>query len=250
MRFEDKTIIVTGASSGIGAAAARLLSEAGANLILAARREAILEEVCQSLGEGASRAVVLSGDVTDESYNKALVHLAVERFGGLNAAFNNAGAVGDMSDVPAMSYENWQAVLKTNLDSAFLAAKYQVPAIEAQGGGSIVFTSSFVGHTIGFPGMGAYAAAKAGLVGLTQVLAAEHGANNLRVNALLPGGTLTDMAGSDPEFHAFISGLHALKRMAKAEEIASTARYLLSDEASFITGAALLCDGGNSIYKV
>lgn len=250
MSFVNKTIIVTGASSGIGAAAAKLLSDAGANLILAARREEKLEEVRTSLGEGASRAVVVAGDVTDENYNKLLVETAVERFGGLDGAFNNAGATGELSSIPGMTYENWQSVVNTNLDSAFFAAKYQLPALEKQGGGSIVFTSSFVGHTVGLPGMGSYAAAKAGLVGLTQVLAAEHGGNGVRVNALLPGGTLTDMAGSDPDFHSFVAGLHALKRMAKPEEIASTARYLLSDDASFITGAAILCDGGNSIFKV
>jgi NAD(P)-dependent dehydrogenase (short-subunit alcohol dehydrogenase family) len=250
MNLLNKTIIVTGASSGIGAAAARLFSQAGANLVLAARRASILEDVRQQLGDSKERAVVLAGDVQDEAYNEALVDLAVKTFGQLDGAFNNAGTLGELGPVPEMSLANWQEVVATNLTSGFLAAKYQIPALQAAGGGSIVFTSSFVGHTVGLPGMGAYAAAKAGLIGMTQVLAAEHGKDDIRVNALLPGGTMTGMAGSDPEYHAFVAGLHALKRMAKPEEVAKTAGFLLSSDASFITGSALLCDGGNSINKL
>ena len=124
-----------------------------------------------------------------------------------------------------------------------------MPAMKARGGGSIIFTGSFVGHTIGMPGMGAYAASKAGLVGLTQVLASEHGAERIRVNALLPGGTKTAMAPGDPETQAFIAGLHALKRMAEPEEIARVALFLASDQSEFVTGSALLADGGNSVCK-
>jgi hypothetical protein len=177
------------------------------------------------------------------------VKATLDAFGGLDGAFNNAGTLGEMGQVPDMSLETWNQVVATNLDSAFLAAKYQIPAMRAGGGGSIVFTSSFVGHTIGFPGMAAYAAAKAGLIGLTQVLAVEHGPENIRVNALLPGGTKTAMAGDDPAFHEYVAGIHALKRMAEPEEIARAAEFLLSDAASFVTGSAMLCDGGNSISK-
>jgi NAD(P)-dependent dehydrogenase (short-subunit alcohol dehydrogenase family) len=112
-----------------------------------------------------------------------------------------------------------------------------------------VFTASFVGNGIGLPGMGAYAAAKAGLVGLTQVLAVDHGPQDIRVNALLPGGTKTDMAGTDPAFHDWAAGLHVLKRMAQPEEIAEAAVFLLSDRASFVTGSAMYVDGGNAISK-
>lgn len=249
MSLTGKTIIITGASSGIGAAAARIFFRNGANLILAARREDKLSEVLSSLPEGSGGARVSAGDVQDEAFNRDLVEIARAEFGGLDGAFNNAGIMGDTGSVPDMSLKNWSEVISVNLTSGFLAAKYQIPAMKEKGGGSIVFTSSFVGHTIGFPGMAAYAASKAGLIGLMQVLAAEHGPDGIRINALLPGGTKTDMAGSDPAFHEFIAGLHALKRMAEPEEIAATARFLLSDEASFATGNAMLCDGGNSINK-
>lgn len=247
--LHEKTIIITGASSGIGAAAARLFADSGANLMLTARRKEMLEEVRASIPDAARKVEILVGDVTDPDFAKAAVSMAIERFGGLDGAFNNAGMLGDMGPVSEMSLGSWRQVMDTNLTSAFLLAKHQVPALKARGGGAIVFTSSFVGQTIGLPGMAAYAASKAGLVGLTQVLSVEHGPDNIRVNALLPGGTRTEMAGDDPAFHDYVAGLHALKRMAEPEEIANAALFLLSDAGSFVTGSAMLCDGGNSITK-
>lgn len=121
-----------------------------------------------------------------------------------------------------------------------------------RGGGSLIFTSTFVGHTVGFPGTAAYAASKAGLIGLTQTLASEFGGRGVRVNALLPGGTDTPMGrifANTPEALAFVEGLHALKRMASPDEIAQSALYLASDASSFTTGSALLADGGVSIHR-
>ena len=138
---------------------------------------------------------------------------------------------------------------RTNLTSAFYAAKHQIPALRARGGGAIVFTGTFVGHTVGLPGMAAYAASKAGLIGLVEVLAIEHGPENIRVNALLPGGNKTDMARADEGSRRVVAGSHALKRMAEPEEIAGAALFLVSDLGSFVTGSAMLADGGNSIAK-
>ncbi|AUC52858.1 short-chain dehydrogenase [Sagittula sp. P11] len=249
MKLKDKTIIVTGASSGIGAASALLLASNGANLVLGARRRPELERLVGQIAQGNGNAVCLPGDVRDEAYAEALVRCALDTFGGLDGAFNNAGTVGQMQPVPDMHSNNWHEVLAVNLNSGFYAAKYQIPALRDNGGGSIVFTSSFVGHAIGLPGMAAYAAAKAGLVGLVQVLAVEHGTEKVRVNALLPGGTMTPMAGDDPSFHEVVRGFHALKRIAEPSEIAQAAMFLLSPEASFVTGSAMTVDGGNSITK-
>ena len=193
MKLKDKTIIVTGASSGIGAASALLLASNGANLVLGARRRPELERLVGQIAQGNGNAVCLPGDVRDEAYAEALVRCALDTFGGLDGAFNNAGTVGQMQPVPDMHSNNWHEVLAVNLNSGFYAAKYQIPALRDNGGGSIVFTSSFVGHAIGLPGMAAYAAAKAGLVGLVQVLAVEHGTEKVRVNALravTPAGLL------------------------------------------------------------
>ena len=249
MKLKNKTIIITGASSGIGAAAASLFAKSGANVVLGARREAQLEEIVGQIEHRNGHAVSLAGDVADDAYACALVQLAEKSFGGLDVACINAGFTGDMGSIEDMESDNWQKVIAVNLDSGFFAAKFQIPALRRRGGGSIVFTASFVGHTVGLPGMGAYAAAKAGLIGMTQVLAAEHGSENIRVNALLPGGTMTSMAGDDANFHEVIKGLHALKRMAEPTEIAAAAQFLLSDDASFVTGSAMLADGGNSISK-
>ena len=248
MDLDGKTIIISGASSGIGAAAARHFADQGARLVLTARRAARLEELAETIGP--RRVAFLPGDIRDAALAVDLVMLAEERFGGLDGAFNNAGITGDLGPLSEMSSETWDAVLETNLRAAFLAARAQIPALVARGGGAIVFTGSFVGATIGLPGMGAYAAAKAGLLGLTQVLAAELGPSGVRVNALLPGGTKTEMAGSDPAFHETVAAMHALGRMAEPEEIARTAAFLLSDAASFMTGSPVFCDGGNSIVKM
>jgi len=246
MELQDKTIIITGASSGIGAAAARLFAEEGANLVLGARRAGALEAVAAGIG---SRAVTLAGDVRDPGYAEALVARATAAFGGLDGALNNVGTVGAMTPVAEMTRATWDEVIAVNLTSAFLAARAQLPALHTRGGGSIVFTASFVGFSNGgLPGMGAYAAAKAGVIGLVRSLAAEHAAEGIRVNALLPGGTITPMGGEDdPDAQAFIAGLHPMKRMASAREIAQGALYLLGDRSAFMTGSPMIVDGGMSV---
>lgn len=249
MDMQNKTIVITGASSGIGAAAAVLFARAGANLVLGARRPAELEAVARSARAQGGKAVVMPGDVIDDGYAQALVDLAQSQYGGIDGAFNNAGIVGDMCAMPEMPADNWHRVIATNLTSAFHAARAQIPAMTARGGGSIVFTSTFVGFSnAGLPGMGAYAASKAGLIGLVKSLAADHAAQGVRVNALLPGGTITPAGGEgDPAALDFVSGLHPMKRMARADEIAEAALFLLSDRSSFMTGSPMLVDGGMSV---
>jgi NAD(P)-dependent dehydrogenase (short-subunit alcohol dehydrogenase family) len=246
MELQGRTIIITGASSGIGAAAARLFAEEGANLVLGARRGGALDALA---GEIGGRAVALAGDVRDPGYAEALVARAADVFGGLDGAFNNAGTVGAITPVTEMTRATWDEVLEVNLTSAFHAAKAQIPALRRAGGGAVVFTSSFVGFSNGgLPGMGAYAASKAGMIGLVQSLAADHAAEGIRINALLPGGTVTPMGGEGhPDAQAFIAALHPMKRMASAREIAQAALFLLSDRSAFVTGSPMIVDGGMSV---
>ena len=188
----------------------------------------------------------------DESYAKGLVELAVSRYGRLDAAFNNAGTLGESGPSTEVSEAGWTQTLAVNLTGSFLGAKHQIAQMLRNGGGSVIFTSTFVGHTFAFPGVAAYAASKAGLIGLTQTLAAEFGPKSVRVNAILPGAVDTDMyreMNDTPEKTAFITNLHALKRIASPQEIARTVLYLASDDSSFVTGTASLVDGGASITR-
>jgi NAD(P)-dependent dehydrogenase (short-subunit alcohol dehydrogenase family) len=252
--LNNRVAIVTGASSGIGRAAAKLFASEGARVVVTARRQAELEKLVAEIATAGGEAVAVAGDVKDEALAKLLVDTATRRFGGLDIAFNNAGIVGASVPVSELSLAAWHDILDTNLTSAYLGAKYQMPAMIARGGGSMIFTSSFVGYTAGMPGMTAYAASKAGLIGLTKALAAEFGAKGVRVNAILPGGTdtpasITNAPSAGAEVMAFVENLHALKRMAKPDEIARSALHLASDASSFITGTALLVDGGVSISR-
>lgn len=253
MLLKDKSIIITGASSGIGAAAALIFAAQGARLVLGARRADMLSRIAGQINQSYGHAVAVAGDVCDPEYAQRLVDAAREAYGGLDGAFNNAGTVGSGAMVAGTEDAEWAEVLATNLTAGFHAARAQVPALRERGGGSLVFTGTFVGHTATLPGMGAYAASKAGLVGLVQAIAVETGSEGIRANVLMPGGTMTEMAkdaATNPETAAFIAGLHALKRMAQPQEIANAALFLLSDLSSFVTGSAMLADGGNSISKV
>jgi NAD(P)-dependent dehydrogenase (short-subunit alcohol dehydrogenase family) len=247
-----KVALVAGASSGIGRATALLFASEGAAVVVGARRADRLDALVEEIARAGGRACALAGDVTDDSYAAALVSLAVERFGGLDIALNNAGTLGTVTDATQIPVADWRRTLDVNLTSAFLGARHQVPAMLARGGGSLIFTSSFVGHTAAFPGMSAYAASKAGLLGLTQSLAAEFGPRGVRVNALMPGATDTEMGREyvkTPEIRAYITSLYALKRMAAPEEIAQAALFLAGNASSFVTGTAFLADGGVSINR-
>lgn len=251
-RLDGQVAIITGASSGIGRASALLFAQQGASVVLGARGDERLQEVAREIEVAGGRAVALAGDVADESYAKKLVLLAEQKFGRLDIALNNAGSLGAMGPTPDVSAQDWNAALAVNLSAAFYAAKYQLPFMLRQDKASLIFTSTFVGYTMGFAGMASYAASKAGIIGLVQALAVEFGDRSIRVNALLPGGTDTPMGAtvvSTPEARAHVSGLHALKRIADPKEIAQSALYLASDASSFTTGTALLVDGGISIAR-
>lgn len=250
--LEGKTAVITGASSGIGRAAARLFAREGARLVVTARRGAELDTLVAEINEEGGEAVALAGDITDESTARALAETAVKSFGGLDIAFNNAGTLGEMAPAAEISLSGWRETIDVNLTSAFACVRHQLPAMLERGGGSIVFTSTFVGHVLGFPGMAAYAAAKAGIVGLARVVAAEYGPQGIRANTMLVGGTDTPMGrivADTPEARSFVASLHALKRIADPDEIARAALFLASDQAGFVTGSAFSVDGGVTITR-
>lgn len=248
----DKVAIVTGASSGIGRAAALLFAAQGARVVAVARRREALDDLVDEIEATGGVALACCGDVREEGTAEAATALALERFGRLDVALNNAGTLGTLGPVTDMTRDDWQETLDANLTSAFLGAKHQLAAMAERGRGSLIFTSSFVGYTVGLAGMAAYGAGKAGVIGLAKVLAAEYGPLGIRVNALLPGGTDTPMGASvadTPEARTYVAGLHALKRIAAPQEIAESALFLASDASGFVTGTALLADGGVSISR-
>lgn len=251
-RLSGKVAIVTGASSGIGRATARLFAAEGAKVVAGARREAELKELVREIRAAGGEALALAGDVQSEQYAKDLVAAALKSYGRLDAAFNNAGTLGPIGPSTEVDLAAWNEALAVNLTSGFLGAKHQIPALLKQGGGSIIFTATFVGYTASFPGVAAYAASKAGLIGLTQTLAAEYGAQGVRVNAILPGAVDTPMYrvfADTADKQAWITNLHALKRAATPEELARSALYLASDDSTFVSGTAHLVDGGVSITR-
>jgi NAD(P)-dependent dehydrogenase (short-subunit alcohol dehydrogenase family) len=251
-QLSNKVAIVTGASSGIGRATAKLFAKEGAKVVVTARRSAELAALVKEIKADGGVAFAHAGDVSQETTAQALVALALKEFGALHVAFNNAGILGETGTTTGVSRTGWDEALAVNLTAAFLAAKYQVPAMLKSGGGSLVFTGTFVGHTASFPGVAAYAASKAGLVGLVQTLAAEFGPQGIRANVIMPGAVDTPMyqaMNSTPESQGFIKGLHALKRTSTPDELAKSVLYLACDASSFQTGSAMLVDGGLSINR-
>ena len=249
---EGKVAIVTGASSGIGRATALRLASEGAAVVAGARRQVELDTLTSEIESEGGRAVAVAGDATEEPFASELVERARLDFGGLDIAINAAGTLGPMGPVIDLGHDPWDSVLATNLTSAFLGAKHQIPAMLERGAGSIIFVSSFVGYTAAMPSVSAYAASKAGMIGLMKTLAVEYGAKGIRSNALLPGGTQTAMAdvmADTDEMRELVREIHALKRISEPYEQADAALFLASDASSFVTGTAMLVDGGVSISK-
>jgi len=251
-RLHNKVALITGASGGIGHATANLFAVEGAKLVLGGRREAELAGLVEEIEAEGGDAVALAGDVRSEAYAKALVALAVEKFGRLDIAFNNAGTLGEEGPSTDVSETSWNETIAINLTGSFLGAKHQIAEMLKRGVGSVIFTATFVGYSFAFPEVAAYAASKSGLIGLTQALAAEFGPRGVRVNAILPGAVETGMyreMNDTADKQAFMTNLHALKRVAQPEELARSVLYLASDDSSFVTGTASLVDGGASITR-
>lgn len=246
--LEGKVAIITGASGGIGRAAALLFAKHGARLVLNGRNEPRLAQTAEAARALGAEVTTFVGDLRDARTHAIMVDQATRRMGGLHIAFNNAGIVGTMAPLPDLMPDAFDEIMACNLTGAFLGARAQIPAMIAHGGGSIIFTSSFVGSSVGLPGMAAYGASKAALMGLAKGITADHAAQGIRANALVAGGTDTAMAGN-AEQKRWAAGLHAMERLARPEEIAQAALFLASDMGSFVTGSALWADGGNAAVK-
>ena len=242
--LEGKVAIITGASRGIGAVAARAFAEAGAAVVLAARDAGALAAVAAQITAGGGRALAVPTDVGDPGAVERLVGETTAAFGRLDAAFNNAAGGGHpptpLADVPVDAFD---AAVRVNLRGVFLCMKYEIPAMLAGGGGAIVNMSSGAGLR-GVPRIGAYVASKHGVIGLTKSAALDYAAHGIRVNAVAPGPIDTKRLAITEGQRERIVGAVPLQRVGRPEEVAAAVVWLCSDQASFITGAAIPVDGG------
>ena len=243
--LSGKVGLVTGGGSGMGRATALAMTQEGASLLLVGRRIEPLEDVAAEITAIGGAAEVMAADVTQRDVCRAAVDQCVARFGRLDLAFNNAGGHGALSPIEAVDEAEEDHYLALNFNAVYWGVKYQVAQMRRQGGGAIVNNASIFGLK-GMGGIAYYTAAKFGVVGLTKAVALECADAGIRVNAVAPGGTQT------PNFLRVMEDPHAMddmvpmKRIAQPDEIARAVVWLMSDQASYVTGAVLPVDGGLS----
>jgi NAD(P)-dependent dehydrogenase (short-subunit alcohol dehydrogenase family) len=247
--LQGKTLIVTGAGGGIGRAASLVLAAAGANVVVSDIVEGTGQATVDAVQSGGGTALFVRADLASEADVRALVERAVSAYGRLDGAFNNAGLEQCAIPLHELTTEQWERALRVDLTSVFWCLKYQVLAMLATGGGAIVNTASSLGQ-VAIQNASEYITAKHGVVGLTRAAAAEYGSRGIRVNAVLPGIIRTPMIArlsEDARFSAFFDKLkdrHPIGRFGEPSEIGEAVKWLLSDAASFMNGAAMACDGG------
>lgn len=246
MDFSGKVAIVTGAASGIGRAAAQLYAREGAKVIVSdVEVEGGLETVQLIKGAGGE-ALFVRADVSNPADCEALVNMAIEKYGRLDYACNNAGIGGEQNLTADYSVEGWQKVIGINLSGVFYCMKYEIPAMLKAGGGAIVNMASILGQ-VGFANASAYVTAKHGVVGLTKNAAVEYASRGVRVNAIGPAFIKTPMIAALEEDEAMqnaLISLHPIGRLGRPEEVAELVVWLSSEKASFVTGAYYAIDGG------
>ncbi len=248
--FAGKVAFVTGAANGIGRAAALAFAREGASVVVADVSEQGNQDTARMIEEAGGRALAVRCDVSRAGDVKAALDRAVETFGRLDFAFNNAGVEQPITATADLAEEEWDRIVGINLRGVFLCMRHEIPLMLKQGGGVIVNTSSGAGVK-GFAGQGAYCAAKHGVVGLTRAAALDYAKANIRVNAVCPGIIETPMmdrfSGGTPEGRERVIAQEPVGRMGKPEEIASAVLWLCSDAAAFMVGHAMVMDGGQTV---
>lgn len=250
--FEGRVALVTGGSSGLGEATALKFAEEGAKVVIAARRVDQSEGVVQRIVAAGGEAFFVQADVSRAADAEAMVKAALQRFGRLDCAVNNAGIAGPrLTPVADVTEAEWDAVMGVNLKGVWLCMKHEIPALLNSGGGAIVNVASIYGTKPSDMGHAPYAASKHGVVGLTQSAAADYGQQGLRINAVAPGFTRSEMVdtnrpGAAERYQMLVSRHSGMKRLGQAEEAANAIVWLCSGQASYVNGAVLAVDGGGA----
>ncbi len=241
-QLNDKVAIVTGGASGIGKAIVELFVKEGAKVVVADLNEKLGNELINNLGDG--NVIFIKADSSSPEDNKKIVDAAIENFGALHIAVNNAGIGGEANPVADLSIEGWKKVIDINLNGVFYGMHYQLPEIEKVGG-SIINMASILG-SVGFAQSSAYVAAKHGVVGLTKTAGWEYATKGVRVNAIGPGFIATPLIDEnlDQNTLKYLETQHAFQRLGKPEEVAELTLWLASDKASFVTASYYPVDGG------
>ncbi|HET6821754.1 MAG TPA: glucose 1-dehydrogenase [Anaerolineales bacterium] len=244
--FDGKIAIVTGGGSGIGQAACHLYSREGARVVVSDIDEKRGNETIKAIQEMNGDAIFVRADVSNPHDCQAMVDAALEKYGRLDIAFNNAGIGGEANRTAEYSVEGWQKVISINLSAVFYCMKFEIPAILNSGGGAIVNMASILGQ-VAFETSPAYVAAKHGVVGLTKTAAVEYAKENLRINAVGPAFIHTPLIAGleeNTQVRDMLISLHPMGRLGESDEVAELVMWLSSEKASFVTGAYYAVDGG------
>jgi len=246
-KLEGKVALVTGGSSGIGRATALAFAREGAQVVVADVSVEGGQETARTIKENGGQAVFIKADVSKSGDVEGLIEQAIQTYGRLDYACNNAGIEGEQASTVNCSEANWDRVINVNLKGVWLCMKYEIPHMLKQGSGAIVNMSSVAG-LVGFSNAPAYTASKHGILGLTKTAALEYAKAGIRVNAVCPGVIRTMMVervtGGDPQVEAQLTAIEPVGRMGRSEEVAEAVVWLCSDAASFVTGHAMVVDGG------
>jgi NAD(P)-dependent dehydrogenase (short-subunit alcohol dehydrogenase family) len=247
--LEDKIVLITGASSGIGRETAKVMAGHGAKIVAAARRENELAETVKMIESAGGTATYVVTDISVGSQVERAVQHAVSSYGGLNAAFNNAGILETAGHLHEVDEDDFVKIINVNLKGAFLSMKYEIGYMIENGGGSIVNDSSYMGLNGGTGRQPAYTASKHGVIGLTKAAARDYARKGIRVNAVCPGVIDTTMMhgldrDGDPATRAKMESWVPMNRYGKPSEVGQVVAFLFSDSASYITGQAIPIDGG------
>lgn len=243
--LNDKVAIITGAASGIGKATALLFAREGAKVVVSDIDESKGQSVVKEIKSNGGEAFFVKANSSSVEDNENLVKKTVEKFGSLHIAVNNAGIGGPQAPVGEYPIDGWEKVIAINLSGVFYGMRYQIPAMQKSGSGSIINMASILG-SVGFPTSAAYVAAKHGVVGLTKNAALEYAQENIRVNSIGPGFIKTPLVEEslDADTLKFLETKHAMGRLGESDEVAELCLWLASDKASFVTGSYYTVDGG------